>query len=66
MATIYTKVHEYNKDTQVVVVSFASNMTKSQNPDDYEKLNYNVANLVEEGASARFKRYFSICRTRMV
>ena len=51
MATIYTKVHEYNKDTQVVVVSFASNMTKSQNPDDYEKLNYNVANLVEEGAS---------------
>ena len=51
MATIYTKVHEYNKDTQAVVVSFASNMTKSQNPDDHEKLNYNVANIVKEGAS---------------
>ena len=51
MATIYTKVHEYNKETQAVVASFASNMTKSQNPDDHEKLNYNVASLVEEGAS---------------
>ena len=51
MATIYTKVHEYNTETQTVVASFASNMTKSQNPDDHEKLNYNVASLVEEGAS---------------
>jgi len=51
MATIYTKVHEYNKDTQAVVVSFASDKTKSQNPDDNEKLNYNIATLVEEGAS---------------
>ena len=51
MATIYTKIHEYDKETQNVVASFASNKTKSQNPDDHEKLNYNVANLVEEGAS---------------
>ena len=51
MATIYTKIHEYNKETQSVVASFASNKTKSQNPDDYEKLNYNVATLVGEGAS---------------
>lgn len=51
MATIYTKIHEYDKETQNVVASFASNKTKSQNPDDYEKLNYNVATLVKEGAS---------------
>ena len=51
MATIYTKIHEYNKETQAVVASFASNKTKSQNPDDHEKLNYNVATLVKEGAS---------------
>ena len=51
MATIYIKVHEYNKDNQAVVVSFASSMTKSQNPDDHEKLNYDVANLVEDNAS---------------
>lgn len=51
MATIYTKVHEYNKETHTVVASFASNMTKSQNPNDHEKLNFDIANLVEEGAS---------------
>ena len=51
MATIYTKVHEYNKETQTVVASFASNMTKSQNPDSHQKLNFDIANLVEEGAS---------------
>ena len=42
MATIYTKVHEYNKDTQAIVVSFASTETKSQNPDSYEKINYSI------------------------
>ncbi len=51
MATIYTKVHEYNKDTQTVVASFASTATKSQNPDSHQKLNFDIANLVEEGAS---------------
>ena len=51
MAIIHTKIHEYNKDTQSVVVSFASDTTKSQNPDDYEKFNYNVSSLVEEGAN---------------
>lgn len=38
MAIIHTKIHEYNKDTQSVVVSFASDTTKSQNPDDHENL----------------------------
>ena len=51
MATIYTKIHEYNKETQAVVASFASDKTKSQNPDDHEKLNYSVTTLVKEGAS---------------
>jgi len=51
MATIHTKIHEYNKDTQSVVVSFASDTTKSQNPDDYEKFNYDISSLVEESAS---------------
>lgn len=51
MATIYTKVHEYNKETQTVVASFASNKTKSQNPDNHQKLNFDVHALVGEGAS---------------
>jgi hypothetical protein len=51
MATIYTKVHEYNKETQAIVVSFASTETKSQNPDSYEKINYSIHYLVGEGAS---------------
>ena len=42
MATIYTKVHEYNKDTQTVVASFASTATKSQNPDSHQKLNFDI------------------------
>lgn len=51
MATIYTKIHEYNNETQTIVASFASNKTKSQNPDDHEKLNFDIAALVKEGAS---------------
>ena len=51
MAIIHTKIHEYNKETQSIVVSFASDTTKSQNPDDYEKFNYDISSLVEKGAS---------------
>lgn len=51
MATIYTKIYEYNKETQSLVVSFASTETKSQDPEAYEKLSFDIANLVEEGAS---------------
>lgn len=51
MATIYTKIYEYNKETQTLVASFASTETKSQDPDTYQKLNFDIATLVEEGAS---------------
>jgi hypothetical protein len=35
MSTIYIKIHEYKKDLDTLIVSFASNETASSNPSDY-------------------------------
>lgn len=35
MTTIYTKIHRYEKETDSLIVSFASDETESPNPNDY-------------------------------
>lgn len=45
MKSIYVKIHSYNQQQGSCLVSFASDSTKSQNPDDYEKLNYQIFNM---------------------
>lgn len=37
MNIIKLKIHEYNEEFKTLVVSFASDTTLSQNPDDYPK-----------------------------
>jgi len=36
------KIHSYDSQEGSCIASFASDSTKSQNPDDYEKLNYQI------------------------
>lgn len=38
MSNIYMKFHFYDERSGTFIVSFASDETKSQNPDDYEKV----------------------------
>jgi hypothetical protein len=35
------KIYSYNEETKQFTIAFASDETKSQNPDDYVKLAYN-------------------------
>lgn len=37
METLYMKIHSYEENSCSLIVSFASDTTKSQNPDDYTK-----------------------------
>jgi hypothetical protein len=41
MNKLILKIYSYDETKDSLIVSFASDETKSQNPDDYEKLNYN-------------------------
>lgn len=43
MNIVKVKIHEYDEETKSLIVSFASDKTESQNPDDYRKLAYNLS-----------------------
>jgi hypothetical protein len=43
MNIVKVKIHEYDEETKSLIVSFASDGTASQNPDDYSKLSYNLS-----------------------
>ena len=45
MATLYIKIYEYDDSTDSITVGFASSETASQNPDDYQKYNYDLKHL---------------------
>ena len=40
MNTLYMKIHEYDEPSSSLIVSFASDTTKSQNPEDYPRFAY--------------------------
>ena len=40
MNTIYMKIHSFDEGSYSLIVSFASDTTKSQNPDDYPHYAY--------------------------
>lgn len=40
MNTLYMKIHAYDEHSHSLIVSFASDTTKSQNPDDYPQYAY--------------------------
>jgi hypothetical protein len=48
MKKLILKVHRYVPDEQNLIVSFASDETKSQNPEDYPELAFNPFNLWPE------------------
>ena len=37
MSKLYYKIHEYDTGNNIFLISFASDTTKSSNPDDYAK-----------------------------
>ena len=45
MNTIYMKIHDFEESTYSLLVSFASDTTKSQNPDDYPSYAYQPMNM---------------------
>lgn len=40
MNTLYMKIHSFDEQSSSLIVSFASDTTKSQNPDDYTSYAY--------------------------
>jgi hypothetical protein len=40
MNTLYMKIHAFDEQSNSLIVSFASDTTKSQNPDDYPSYAY--------------------------
>lgn len=45
MNTLYMKIHFFEEQSYSLLVSFASDTTKSQNPDDYPKYAYQPMNM---------------------
>ena len=45
MNTIYMKIHAFDEPSYSLIVSFASDTTKSQNPDDYPSYAYQPMNM---------------------
>lgn len=45
MNTLYMKVHSFDEQSNSLIVSFASDTTSSQNPDDYTKYAYQPINM---------------------
>lgn len=45
MNTIYMKIHAFDETSYSLIVSFASDTTKSQNPDDYPSYAYQPMNM---------------------
>ncbi len=45
MNTLYMKIHAFEEASYSLIVSFASDTTKSQNPDDYPKYAYQPMNM---------------------
>ena len=45
MNTIYMKIHAFDEASYSLIVSFASDTTKSQNPDDYPSYAYQPMNM---------------------
>jgi hypothetical protein len=42
---IYMKIHEYREESMSLIVSFASDETKSKNPDDYPALAFQPSSM---------------------
>jgi hypothetical protein len=45
MNTLYIKIHAFEEQSNSLIVSFASDTTLSQNPDDYPKYAYQPMNM---------------------
>lgn len=45
MNTVTVKVYEYDEKSGSLIAAFASDTTKSNNPDDYERLAYQPATM---------------------
>jgi len=45
MNTLYIKIHAFEEQSNSLIVSFASDTTLSQNPDDYPKYAYQPINM---------------------
>jgi len=45
MHTLYMKIHAFDEASYSLIVSFASDTTKSQNPDDYPSYAYQPMNM---------------------
>lgn len=45
MNTLYMKIHEFDEQSYSLIVSFASDTTKSQNPSDYPSYAYQPMNM---------------------
>ena len=45
MKTLYMKIHSYEEQSSSLIVSFASDTTKSQNPDDYPSYAFQPMNM---------------------
>lgn len=45
MNTIYMKIHAFEETSYSLIVSFASDTTRSQNPDDYTRYAYQPMNM---------------------
>ena len=45
MNTLYMKIHAFEESSYSLIVSFASDTTESQNPDDYPQYAYQPMNM---------------------
>lgn len=45
MNTLYMKIHAFEEQSYSLIVSFASDTTKSQNPDDYTRYAFQPMNM---------------------
>jgi len=45
MNTLYMKIHAFEEQSYSLLVSFASDTTKSQNPDDYQPFAFQPMNM---------------------
>lgn len=45
MNTLYMKIHEFDADSHSLIVSFASDQTKSKDPNDYGRVAFQPATM---------------------